>query len=301
VRFSRFGDPDVLEVAEVDVPAPAAGQVRVRVGAAGVNPVDVKIRGGAFAGASPVFPRGLGIDAAGVVDAVGEGVDDVSVGDVVVGVTTGGGYAEVALLKQWARVPDGLSLELAASLPTPGEAAFRALKQLGVVAGETLLVHGAAGSVGSIATQLAVRRGVHVVGTVAEADDDYLRSLGAVPVRYGPGLVDRVRAAAPNGVDAALDTAGRGALPDSVELTGGTDRVITLADPEAGTYGVRFSSGGPGEAATEALAELVGPFARGELTLRLARSFPLEEAAQAHRLLEGGQAGGKLLLVPVPA
>ncbi len=297
VRFDRFGGPEVLYVADVEVRPPSPGQVLIEVRAAGVNPVDGKIRRGEFGSPSSVFPRGLGVDAAGVVLATGDGVADVSPGDEVLGVTAGAGYAQQALLKQWTSKPAGLGWDVAASLPTPGEAAFRALKALTLAPGETVLIHGAAGAVGSIATQLAVSRGLTVVGTVMAADDDYLRSLGGIPVRFGDGVEERVRAVAPQGVDAALDTAGRGALQASIELTGGTARVLTLADPEAEKYGVTFSGGSPDDRAPEALAALAPLFASGVLSLRIARSFALDEAAEAHRLLESGTATGKLVLL----
>lgn len=239
ITYARFGGPEVLALGEVPAPEPAPGQVRVRVRAVGVNPIDVKIRRGDFGAGSGGFPRIPGLDVAGVVDRVGEGAAGVAAGDEVFGVAVGGAYAEYALMERPFAKPAGLSWEAAASLPTVAEAALRTLGHLALAAGETLLIHGAAGSVGRVATQLAVTRGVRVVGSVAARDDEPLRALGAVPVRYGEGLVERVRAIAPQGVDAVLDAAGRGALPDSIALAGGAGRVITIADPRAAELGVR--------------------------------------------------------------
>jgi NADPH:quinone reductase-like Zn-dependent oxidoreductase len=298
ITYSRFGGPDVLTLSEVDIPQPERGQTRIRVRAASVNPVDIKIRRGDFGGPFPAHPISPGIDAAGTVDAVGAGVTGVAVGDEVLGLAARGSYTQYAILDAPVRKPKSMTWEFAASLPTVGEAAFRALKHLALVSGETLLIHGAAGSVGATAVQLARARGVNVVGSVRPADEEYVRSLGAVPVRYGDGLADRVRAAAPQGIDAVLDTAGRGVLPVSIELAGGPQRVITIADMEAAKYGVRFTGADPADRAPEALPELVNLAAAGKLSIVIWRSYPLARAADAHADIEAGANHGKIVLVP---
>lgn len=299
ITYTRFGGPEVLEFAEREPPDPGAGEVRVRVRAASVNPLDIKMRLGDLAGQfPPQFPITPGLDLAGVVDSVGDEVDNVQAGDEILGSARAGAYAELALANVWIVKPRNLSWELATCLPTVGETAFRTLKQLGTSEGQTLLIHGAAGSVGSIATQLAVSRGINVIGSASDADADRVRSLGAIPVRYGDGLVERVRALAPDGIDAVLDTSGHGTLPDSIELAGGTERVITTADPEAHNYGVRFSSGSPGDRAWEALPQLAELAATGKLIVDIWRTYPLAEARSAHADIEAGRNHGKIVLIP---
>ncbi|MFJ1750979.1 NADP-dependent oxidoreductase [Streptomyces sp. NPDC088116] len=300
IVFEEFGGPDVLHVKEVEEPHPGPGQIRVAVRAAGVNPLDYKIRRGwmeqAFATPLPAIP---GLEFAGVVDERGEGVTEVAVGDEVLGWTATGAYAPYALAETLVPKPAALGWDEAAAIPVAGETARRVLDELAVRDGETLLVHGAAGSVGSMAVQLAVARGTTVIGTAAPANHEYVRSLGAIPVAYGDGLVGRVRAAAPQGVDAVFDVAGKGALPDSIELRGGTtDRIITIADPDAGKYGVPYSSGTSLEKKRAGLAENVRLAAEGALRLNIARVFPLADAAEAHAISEGGHAGGKLVITP---
>ncbi|MFI2762004.1 NADP-dependent oxidoreductase [Streptomyces echinatus] len=297
ITFSEYGPPEVLRLSEVTTPEPGPGQVRIRVRAASVNPLDLKIRSGLMAGTVPVrFPVIPGLDAAGVVDAVGEGAD-VTVGAEVLGSAVGGSYGEYALLDRPVAKPEALSWEVAASLVTVGRTAFRVLEQLGVQAGRTLLVHGAAGSVGFIAAQLAVARGITVVGTVSEHDIERVTALGATAVRYGDGWAERVTAAAPRGVDFVFDASGAGVLADSVTLAGDSARVITIADMSAARHGVRFSAGDSGQAG-ESLPELVGPAAAGRLTVPVWRTYPLAEAAQAHTDLEARRNHGKAVLTP---
>jgi NADPH:quinone reductase-like Zn-dependent oxidoreductase len=301
VMFDTFGEPDVLHLAEVPVPDPAPGQVRIKVQASGVNPADSKIRSGAM---QDIFPTSLpaipGIDVAGVVDAVGEGVTDIAVGDPVVGWADApaGSYAEYSLASQFARLPTGLSFVDAATLPTAGEAAKRALDLLGVQAGDTLLIHGASGSVGTIAVQMAAARGATVIGTASEANQDYVRSLGAIPVVHGEGLVDRVRSLSRQ-VDAVLDVAGQGSIPDSITLRGGTERIVTLADAAAAAdLGVTMTGGTRKDRATSDLAALVELAARGEIVTTVAATYPLGRAADAQRISQAGHVRGKLVLTP---
>jgi NADPH:quinone reductase-like Zn-dependent oxidoreductase len=298
-RFSRFGGPEVLEIVDLPDPHPGPGQVRIAVRAAGVNPSDWKKREGLM---DPELPQTMGHEAAGVVDELGEGVAGVAVGDRVFGLSAeGAAQAELAVLSFYAPIPPSLSFPGAAALPAAIETATRALDQLGAGAGagrgSTLLINGASGSVGSAAVQLAVVRGARVIGTASPANHEYLRSLGAEPVAYGEGLAGRVRALAPDGVDAALDVAGNGVLPELIELAGGPEHVVTIADfGGAREHGVRFSSGDGGRA-VHALAEIGELIESGRFSLPVARTFPLAEIAQAHRVGEDGYVRGKLVLV----
>ncbi|MFI6302680.1 NADP-dependent oxidoreductase [Amycolatopsis thailandensis] len=299
IAFTEYGDSRVLHVLDRELPEPGPGQVRVAVRAAGVNPIDWKIRAGLMAEVFPTeFPAVPGGDVAGVIDATGEGVSGFTAGDEVLG-TGIGGYAEYVLAEAASviRKPESLSWELAAALPAVVNTAYRALNLLDLEKGETLLVDGAAGGVGTIAVQLAVARGLTVVGTASEANHDYLRSLGAVPVQYGEGLAERVRAAAPQGIDASFDASGH-SLSALVELTGGPKRVITIAASDAADHGVRFTSGSPAEQVPGSLAEGAALAAEGKLTLPISRVYPLAEAAAAQDESEAGHVRGKLVLVP---
>ncbi|WP_353070667.1 NADP-dependent oxidoreductase [Actinomadura opuntiae] len=295
VRFTRFGGPEVLEIADLPDPRPGPGQVRIAVRAAGVNASDWKKRAGLM---DEGLPQTLGHEAAGVVDELGEGVADVAVGDRVFGFSAeGAAQAELAVLSHYAPVPPSLDFAGAAALPAAVETATRALDQLGVGSGVTLLVNGASGSVGSAAVQLAVVRGAHVIGTASPANHAYLRELGVEAVAYGEGLVERVRALAPGGVDRALDVAGSGVLPELVELAGGAGHVVTIADfLGARENGVRFSRGEDGRA-VHALGEVGELIEAGRFSLPVARTFPLAEVAEAHRVGEQGRTRGKLVLL----
>jgi len=293
MRIDTFGGPEVLQEAEVDTPEPGPGQVRVRVRAVGVNPFDGKVRSGAMEAVfSTPLPAILGLEVAGTVDAVGPDVTGFAVGDDVFGWADSGAYAEYALMSRAAIKPAGLAWDAAVALPVAGETAERVLDLLKVTAGETLLIHGAAGAVGTVAAQLALTRGATVIGTASAANHDYLAALGIIPTAYGAGLVERVRALAPNGVDAVFDVAGKGALPDSIELRGGTDRIVTIADPTARGLGVTFSSGGN----TVDLPGLAKRVVKGALVVAISGVYPLADVATAHRVLEAGHARGKLVL-----
>jgi NADPH:quinone reductase-like Zn-dependent oxidoreductase len=298
ITYSRYGGPEVLSVSAAEVPRPGPGQVRIRVRAVAVNPIDAKVRSGRLDGVFPAeFPVLPGWDVAGVVDAAGEGAS-ADVGDAVFGVASVGGYSQYALLDRPVPKPAALSFETAAAVVTVGEAAFRGLKHLGLKAGQTLLVLGAGGSVGGIAVQLATARGITVIGTAAEGDLGRLAALGAAAVRYGDGWAQRVRAAAPAGVDAVFDTSGAGLLADAVALAGDAARVITIADANAAEHGVRFTGQDPADRAPEALPELAERLAGGGLTVPVWRTYPLAEAARAHADLEAGRNHGKIILLP---
>lgn len=292
VEFAEFGGPDVLHLRDVAVPEPGPDDVRVALRCAGVNPADGKLRAGEMG--DPALPHRPGLELSGVVDAAGE-ASGFRTGEEVFGWARGGAYAEHALTGVLTRKPPELSWRDAGSLPVPGEAALRALRLLHLQRGDVLLVHGAGGVVGSLAAQLAVSRQARVLGTCGEHDDEYVRSLGATPVRYGSGWLGRVRHISP-WVDAVLDAAGAGVLPDSVALRGSTERIVTLADPGAAEAGVVFSGGKSGDRTTGVLTDLAEQVVAGRLALRHARTYPLAEAARAQRDSETGGHSGKLTL-----
>jgi NADPH:quinone reductase-like Zn-dependent oxidoreductase len=296
IQYSRFGGPEVLELVDLPDPHPGPGQIRVAVHAAAINPIDWKMRSGMMGGE---LPQTTGREVAGVVDEVGGGVTDVAPGDRVFGFAAdGAGAAELAVLADYAPIPASLSFAEAAALPVAVETAVRTLDLLGVGEGTTVLINGAAGGVGSAAAQIARSRDARVIGTASPNNHEYLRSLGAEPTSYGDGLVERVRAIAPDGVDVALDAAGRDALPALIELTGSPERVITIADyAGAQETGATFSGGMGTGRAVHALGEIGGPIEAGEFSLPVAQTFPLEQIAEAHRVSETGHVRGKLILV----
>ncbi|MCF0085277.1 MULTISPECIES: NADP-dependent oxidoreductase [Streptomyces] len=290
VSFSEYGGPEVLRLVDAEEPHAGPGRIRVAVRAAGVNPVDWRIREGQFRDRRPLdLPAGTGFDAAGVVDEVGEGLEgEVAVGDRVFGLGTET-YAEFAVLSHWARMPEGLTFEEAAGYPSVTETALRILRQVGVRSGQTLLVSGAAGGVGSAVVQIARDRGVAVIGTASAANQEYLRGLGALATTYGEGWVERVRRLGE--VDAALDLAGSGVLRELVALTGDPDKVITISDLGAAEAGVRFS--GEEENPRQALAEAADLVARGRLRIPVEKVYTLDEAAAAQADSRAGHTRGR--------
>ncbi|MFI9553388.1 zinc-binding dehydrogenase [Nonomuraea endophytica] len=295
VRYSEHGGAEVLRVDEVPIPVPGPGQVRVAVRAAGVNAVDWKIRGGAF-GIPLDGPTGTGLEFSGVIDAIGPDVDGASVdgagwlrvGQAVVG-RHGGALADyvLAVPDDLALKPDGLTHVEAAALPVAVETAARALGLLGLEEGRTLLIHAVAGGVGLAAAQLAIRAGLRVVGTASEPHHPYLKGLGVHPVTYGEGLEERIG----EPVDLVLDASGRDVVAMSVRLTGDPDKVVSIADHGAGSHGARFSSGSSNPIK---LREISGEIAATRLPI--AAEFPLEQAADAHRLSEHGHYLGKIVV-----
>ncbi|MFD2421734.1 NADP-dependent oxidoreductase [Amycolatopsis pigmentata] len=293
VSFAEFGGPDVLRLVDAEEPHAGPGQVRIAVRAAGVNAVDWRIREGQFQASRPIeLPAGVGQDASGVVDEVGEGVSGVEVGDHVFG-EGASTYAEFAVLSAWARMPEELTFEEAAGYPSVVETALRIIREVGVRSGQTLLVSGAAGGVGSAVLQIARDRGITVIGTAGVANQDYLRGLGALATTYGEGWVERVRRLGP--VDAALDLAGSGVIRELVELTGDPRKVISIADLGAPEFGVRFS--GVAGNRHEALAEAVDLISRGRLSIPVEKSYTLAEAAQAHIDSRAGHTRGRRVVV----
>lgn len=284
-------------MADVGEPHAGPGQIRVAVRASGVTPADTALRSGRFGSRVPL-PHVPGVDAAGVVDEIGAGVTGVRHGDEVFGVVDlarlGGANAEYAVLAAWAPKPVSLSWEEAGGAAANVETATRALDLLEVGGDTTLLVAGAAGGVGTVAIQLALARGAEVIGTAGPRTQDFVAGLGATPVVYGDGLVERV-----TGVNAVLHCAGT--VADLVTIAGSPDRVLTIADPSAPeAYGVRMSStSGPGpfRQALHGLADAAALAEKGLFTVPLAGVFRLEEGRAAHELSETGHAHGKIVLV----
>ncbi|MFI6094765.1 NADP-dependent oxidoreductase [Lentzea sp. NPDC051213] len=294
VRFHEFGDPHVLTVEDAPEPHAESSQIRIKVQAASVNPVDWKIRAGYMAEYMPTtFPAITGSDATGVVDEIGDGVAGVKPGDRVFGLAHGTA-AEYAVLTDWATVPSAWTVEQAAAAGLVSATAIESLNALGDLSGKTLLIEGAAGGVGSAAVQIAVARGATVIGTASEANHAFLRELGATPITYGEGLAERVGAVAPGGVDAALDTAGSGSLADIVALVGDPSRVATVADFGAGALGVTLIAGNAHAAANLAEASQLGT--AGAYTPRVQATYPLDKATDAHAHVQGGHTQGKVLL-----
>ncbi|PWW21093.1 NADPH:quinone reductase-like Zn-dependent oxidoreductase [Geodermatophilus normandii] len=296
VVHTAYGEPEVAGVGEVDEPHAGPGRARIAVRAAGVDPLDWKQVTGLMArGDRPDGPTVPGVDAAGVVDEVGEGVTGVQVGDPVLGLGRATA-AEHAVLHAWVPKPPEVSFEVAAGLGVVGETAVRVLDLLGLPPGRTVVVDGASGGVGTATVQVAVSRGLAVIGTSSPANADFVRSLGALPVPHGQGLADRVREIAPDGVDGGIDTAGRGSVRDLVALTGDPGRVVTIADSGAAELGVRVTTSSEG--AVPRLTEVAALVRQGRLQLPVAASYPLERAAEAHRRSREGHVRGKLGLVP---
>ncbi|MFI9552301.1 NADP-dependent oxidoreductase [Nonomuraea endophytica] len=296
--FAEFGGPEVLKVMELPAPQAGPGQVRVRVRAAGVQPYDTAVRAGwTPPGVTGDLPRVPGNEFAGVIDQVGAGVTGFAIGAEVLGFTQLNAYAEYTVVPSASVTPKpaGLAWEVAGAMTAGVQTAEIAIDNLAIGAGDTLLIHGAAGSVGGAATQIAIRRGATVIGTARAVNHDYLRDLGAIPVEYGPGLADRVRAQAPDGVTAALDGAGGEALEVSLELVADRDRILTLFEHEkAAGLGIRTTVG---ERLAERLGRYAAQVAAGEFKYHIRSTYHLSEAADAHREMETGHGRGKIAIV----
>jgi len=303
VRFDEYGDIDVLNVMEVERPVPGAGEVLVRVKAAGLNPGEASIRKGFLHERWPAtFPSGQGSDLAGVVEELGPGVSGFSVGEDVIGWTDQrAAQAELVVVPadQLVPKPAGVSWEAAGSLHVAGATAWAAVRAVGVSSSDTVVVSGAAGGVGSLAVQLCVHAGATVIGLASEPHHEWLRAHGVIPVTYGDGVVDRIRQAAADGVDAFIDTFGGGYVEMAVtELGVAPDRVDTIIDwAAAEKYGVKTDASMAGSSAT-VLAELADLIDRGELEVQIAAVFPLDDVRDAYRELEQRHTLGKIVLVP---
>ncbi len=302
VRFDEYGGVDVLKVAEVPRPVPGPGEVLVEVKAAGINPGEAKIRDGLLHSRWPAtFPSGEGTDLAGIVDQLGESVTSAAIGDEVIGwVDTRSSQAEYAVVEAAHLVPKPAEVpwEEAGALPVAGFTAWAAVRAVALKQGDTLVVSGAAGGVGSIAVQLARRAGATVIGLASEANFGWLKSHGVIPVSYGEGVADRIRAAAPK-VDAFIDTYGGDyvelALNDLGVEPGRVDTIVRFDAIEK--YGVK-SEGNAIGASAGTLAELAALIASGELEVPIAGTYPLEQVREAYRQLETGHLRGKIVLIP---
>lgn len=297
--FHTPGGPEVLELIEVPTPQAGPGQVRVQVKTAGVQPFDIGIRQGwTPPSIDPSFPRIPGNEFAGVIDQVGDGVTDFEVGTPVLGYSLLGGYAEYIVVPadQIVVKPEVLPWEMAGGFSGNAQGAHMALEAMTIRPGDTVLIHGAAGGLGTFAVQLARAWGATtVIGTASEANHDYLRSIGAIPVAYGDGLLERLRAVAPNGVDAALDAAGPEALYASVELVKDRNRIRTMVSDEAAEE-LGIPALKPLRSAAR-LAEMVDLYVQGKFKLHIRHAYPLAKAAEAHRSVESGHGRGKVVLI----
>lgn len=300
VYFEKYGDPQVLKVGPAELPEPADGEVRVEFRAIGVNPTDWKLVAGQLSKVAPLdLPEVPGSEAAGVVTAVGPAFEGFTVGDKVIWSGFTGGYRMEAVVPadQLTPLPAGVDFEQAACIPVAGGTAYSALKQLGVGPGDTVLIHAAAGGVGSAAVQIAQAFGARVIGTASEANQDYLRELGAEAVPYGPGLTDRIRSAAEEtgAVTAVLDAVGTDeSVAATVELLPDRSRAVITApgkrSQEAGIAAVQQQEGRIMDVATLA--------AEGLITFTIAHRLPLVEAAEALELSRSGHGHGKIVLLP---
>lgn len=302
VRFDAYGGEDVLYLAEVSVPEPGDQDVVVRVRAAGVGTGEVGIRSGAMDKISPAhFPEGQGSELAGVVRSVGAGVKDFSPGDPVIGLSdTRGAQADYAVVPaaNLLRRPQSLDWATAAATPSPGATATAVMRALQPLSGETLVVAGAAGGVGVATVQMAVRAGVRVIATASDFNHDYLRDLGSEPVAYGDGLADRIRAVAPDGVDAFADCHGDGNVDVAVALGVPAARINTIKDFEAAKrVGVQTQGMYQLDDITDALKSFVAQVAAGEIQLPIKATFPLEEVREAYSRLTVPGGIGRVVLV----
>jgi NADPH:quinone reductase-like Zn-dependent oxidoreductase len=297
LQYQAYGGPEVLEWAEAPDPHAGAGQLRIAVRAASVNPIDWKAFSGAMSGGEPMAGTGyLGSDAAGVVEEVGQGVTGVAVGDEVFG-RGRNTQAEYALLDAWAAKPPAIDWAVAAAAGVAGETAERGLRLLEVKAGDTLFVDGGAGGVGAATVQMAMARGARVIASSSEANQDYLRELGATPVRYGQGVAERVRAAADGRVDAVFDVAGKTPVQELISLAPAPSQVLSIANFAAGQAGARVTGGGADSRPMEALALVAELLAQNKLVLKV-QTFPFDRAAEAYRISQSGHVRGKLVLIP---
>jgi NADPH:quinone reductase-like Zn-dependent oxidoreductase len=297
LQFNEYGGPEVLQVVEVPEPHAGPGQIRIAVKAASVNVYDRKVRSGMFAGGKPLdSPAHVGLDASGVVDEVGEGVTGVAVGDEVFGLGKNTN-AEYAVLDAWAHKAAAIDWAVAAAVGVAAETSERALRLLDVKQGDTLFIDGGSGGVGATAVQMAIARGARVIASANQDNQDYLREIGAIPVLYGEGVVDRVRAASGGKIDAVLDVAGKSPIEDLISLAPEPSQVVSIANYGAASSGARVTGGGADSQPMKALAETAELLEQNKLVVKF-QTFPLERAAEAHRISESGHVRGKLVLLP---
>jgi NADPH:quinone reductase-like Zn-dependent oxidoreductase len=302
VRFDHYGGIDVLQVVDVPDPVPGPGEVRVRVKAASINPGEAKIREGALHSRFPAtFPSGQGSDLAGVVEGVGVDVTTVGIGDEVIGYSDNrNSQAELVVVpaEHLTPRPPAVPWEVAGSLHVAGVTAWAAVRAVSLSDDDTVVVAGAAGGVGVFAVQLAGLTGATVIGLAGESKHGWLRSHDVVPVLYGDGVEDRIRAAAPDGVDAFLDLVGGGYVELALTLGVAPDRIDTIADFEAvSKHGVKGDGSAVGAGAST-LAELAADVANGSLEVPIAATYPLEQVRDAYAELAQGHTLGKIVLLP---
>jgi NADPH:quinone reductase-like Zn-dependent oxidoreductase len=302
VRFDHYGGVDVLKVVEVPRPAPAAGQALVRVRAAGINPGEVSIREGRMRERWPAtFPSGQGSDLAGIVEELADGVEQFALGDEVIGFTDErASQAELVPVPVEHLVPRPANVpwEAAGGLPVAGATAYAAVRAVALTPGETVVVSAAAGGVGSLAVQLARRAGARVIGLASESNHQWLSDHGVIPLSYGDGVADRIRAACADGVDAFIDTFGGGYVELALGLGVQPQRIDTIIDFQAAQrHGVKTDASAAG-ASAQVLAELAGLIAAEELEVPVARVYPLEQVQDAYRELERRHTRGKIVLEP---
>lgn len=302
VRFDGYGGIDVLKVVDVERPVPGRGQVLVRVRATGINPGEAKIRLGLLAERWPsTFPSGEGSDLAGVVEELGEGVTGFAAGDEVIGFTDNrASHAELVLVEaaNLTSKPAGVPWEAAGALFVVGATAYAMVRAVSVSQGDTVVVSGAAGGVGTIAVQLAVSAGGTVIGLASEPHHDWLADHGVIPITYGDGVADRIRAASGGKVDSLLDTQGGGYVELALELGVRPERIDTIADFAApAKYGVKGEGNAAGASAA-VLADLAARIEAGTLEIPIAGIYPLDKVQDAYRELEQGHTLGKIVLKP---
>ena len=303
VRYDEFGGIDVLRVDKVERPVPGDGQVLVRVKAAGINPSEAVIRTGAVAELFPsTFPSGQGSDLAGVVEEAGAGAGGFSPGDEVIGFTNSrASQAELVLVEagDLTRKPEKVSWEVAGGLFVAGATAWGAVRAVQPREGEAVVISGAAGGVGSLAVQLARRTGATVIGLASESNHGWLKSHGVIPVAYGDGVADRIRAAAPSGVDAFIDTYGDGYVELALALGVAAGRIDTIVDfAAAAKHGVKTDGGAAAGPGARVLAELAGLIADGHLEVPIANVYPLAQVREAYTELGRRHTRGKIVLRP---
>jgi NADPH:quinone reductase-like Zn-dependent oxidoreductase len=302
VKFDKYGGVDVLQVVEVDRPVPGKGQVLVKVKAAGINPGEGSIREGKFAQQWPTtFPSGEGSDFAGVVEEVGKGVKGIAAGDEVIGYTDNrASHADYVVVdaNHVVHRPAKVSWEQAGALFVVGTTAYAAVKAVALKKGDTVIVSGAAGGVGSVVCQLAVDAGARVIGLASQPNHQWLSDHGVIPVAYGEGLPDRIRAASGGHADAFIDTFGNGYVELAINLGIPPDRIDTIIDfAAAQKYGVKTDGNSKG-ARAEVLSELAGLIDAGRLEIPIAKVYHLDEVREAYTELEQRHTHGKIVLVP---
>ncbi|MDF3282412.1 zinc-binding dehydrogenase [Gordonia sp. N1V] len=301
----RYGDPvDVLKIVEVELPAPDQGQVVVAVEAIGVNPIDAKIVRGVMGTDESALPRPIGNELSGTVRAVGPGTNDFAVGDPVIGYPVPGAYADHVVVgtDRLHRRPESLDVQRAAGLLLAGVTAADAVATAQIAGGDVVVVHGGAGAVGVVAVQLAVKAGATVIATAAQTNHAYLRGLGAIPVTYGDGLIERIREGAPGAVTAAVDTVGTDeAIDVSLELVVDRSRIVSIAAFGRAAEGIVVIAG-PSAASNrhraEAIEPLIASAADGSLVTEVAATYPMDRAGHALADLSGRHPRGKFVLLP---